>query len=107
MKNENKTQRKIKQINISIESFNKLKNLIEDSMQNEFDRKPSFAMVVESILNQINRERLLNELQKKAVKPKDFNQHIYKKYCELHGKIDYNSFIKKVLSGEVNTTDLL
>ena len=106
--NELKQQkRKIKQINILTESFDKLKNLIEDSMQNEFDRKPSFAMVVESILNQINRERLLNELQKKAVKPKDFNQHVYKKYCELHGKIDYNSFIKKVLSGEVNTTDLL
>lgn len=107
MNQETKSQKKFKQINISLESYLRLKEIMSNSIQKDFGKKPTFMIVFDFILNQIDEEKLITDIQKASIRPKDFNKHVYTKYCETNDEIDYNSFIKKVLSGEINTADLI
>ena len=94
-----KSDRKFMQV--SKETYHSIKVLADKANDKKFGRSIRPGDVVAVLLQTADKTSVVEELQKKSMRPADFMRQMYESHCTKHGPMDYNEFLLKAITSEI------
>ncbi len=95
-------------LHLSTRLFDKFRSIRDKANKKDFGKKASYEDVFSVLLDLVKRDEVIKKLQERSMRPKDHIDKIYQQYCQKNGKIDFNEFLLKALTKEIDVDlDLL
>ena len=89
-------------LHLSLDVLERFKTIQDEANQKDFGKRLSLEDVAVAVLDSADRRKVVETLKNDSMRPQDQVEYIYNKYCDEHGKIDFNSFLLKALTGQIN-----
>ncbi|NRA63392.1 MAG: hypothetical protein HRU19_02845 [Pseudobacteriovorax sp.] len=100
--NSQQTRTEKKALHLSVDLLEKFKALQEEANKKDFGKRVSLGDVAEAVMQFTDTKKVVDSLRKGSLTPQNQVDYIYSKYCAENGKIDFNSFLLKALTGQIN-----